>query len=145
MPNPYKPPAAESAPPSSDARGSLGWRVYAVANLLLFVANVLSTFARSNVRGAVVMGVGLVAAVGVIGFAWNRRVLVREIWKFWWWLYPSLQLFHIAPALPETGETGSDLLLVIVLLSLGWMAPACIALFRYQRSDVWSEQVSEEG
>lgn len=139
MSNPYEPPVAETDLPSSDSRKSLGWRVYAVVNLLLFVANVLQTLARSNPKAAIVMGVGLVAAVGIAGFAWNRRLLAREIWKFWWWLYPALQLFHIAPALPDAGETGSDNVLLVVLVSIAWMAPGCLALFRYQRSDVWRE------
>jgi hypothetical protein len=136
-PNPYAAPGSDTNPLAEPPAKRTAWKVYALAVLALqgvgFVAG-LRDMGRTEVLDFAMTTVGI---VGLLGFAFRRRVLVRAVWRVWsivlplWdaalgvWVYPS----HAKPGW-TTAYLMAMVLFVPEYLALLWYA--------YRSDEIWS-------
>jgi hypothetical protein len=146
MSNPYAPPTAEDRndPPALSAPPARHWfwRVYAPAFatyagweffLILGWPASVDVYARD-------LALCLVA-IGLLGYAFTRRLLWRGLWRFVWWLLPLAELISFLITMTTASEI--DLgpgVSVSPQIPLTWLLlpPACVAAYRYSRSPLWS-------
>ncbi len=124
------------------------WRIYSVAlAFLLLPTYVMVMGAAYSLWDFMDMVVAVGALMGFFGYAYNFRIISMNVWKVYFFLVVSWDLFYniiitkvldLAVHLPEEqkiGWTG-------VLLSFTLIFPEYVALFRYgYRSEpIWAEK-----
>jgi hypothetical protein len=145
-----EPPHADDEPVGQHPPRHWFWKVYAVATATLAAYDATSLVgARVPVDLVACNVIGVLTAVGVVGFAFSRPILWSWIWSLVWWMFPVSIL--IAKLLQADRLNAALVTFPGARASLPSLSPVHVlvvissyAVYRYSRSPVWAARQSSE-
>jgi hypothetical protein len=147
MSNPYAPPtstelpAAAGEPPRSTRHWF--WKVYAVAFAaeLLFDTRLFLT-GRMPPQALLHQAIRVLACVGVLAYAFSKKIGRRWLWRQIWWVFPLSELIlyltekialeRLFASFPGVYATSS------APLTTFFVPLTSLALYRFSRSRIWT-------
>jgi hypothetical protein len=134
-PNPYAAPKSDiELIPASPSR-RVGWRVYALAIAGLQIIGFMVDLRKINLAEVLDDLVTMVGMIGLLGYAFRRRIGGRRIWMLWAVLFPVSNAVIGLWIYPHTGTGGHLGYFVAMLLFF----PQYLAVFRYgyRSPEIW--------
>jgi len=137
-PNPYAAPTADTNPAEQPSKRT-GWKLYALAVLVLQPVGLITGLSKIDTMTAIAFGMTAIGVLGLLGFAFRRRLLTRGIWMAWSILLPlwdtmmGIWVYPRQAAQPQPGWTTAYFMAMALFL------PEYLALiwYAYRSPEIW--------